>query len=54
MGEGEQGCRLGAPFFRHVAGPLFETLALIFALFCLSWWTTLEPQALEKVACFSK
>ena len=32
---GERGCGLEAPFFRNVAGPLFNTFALSFALFCL-------------------
>jgi len=53
--EGEQGYRLGAPFFRDVAVPLFETFALSFCIVLFkSWWTTLEPQALEQVICFLK
>jgi len=33
--ECEQGCRLGAPFFRDVAGPSLRLSHLVFALFCL-------------------
>jgi len=33
--KGEQGCRLGAPFFQRCRGDPMETFALVFALFCL-------------------
>jgi len=33
--EGKQGCRLGPPFFRDIAGPSLSPSHLVFALFCL-------------------
>jgi len=33
--EGEQGYRLGPPFFRDIAGPSLRLSHLVFALFCL-------------------
>jgi len=55
LGEANQAVVWGPPFFRDVAGPLFETCTLSFCIVLFkSRWTTLEPQALEQVICLSK
>jgi len=55
LGEANEAIVSGPPFFRGVARPLFETFALSFCIVLfISRWTTLEPQALEQVICFSK
>jgi len=53
LGKANKTVVSGPPFFRDVA--FFETFALSYCIVLFkSWWTTLEPQALEKVICFSK
>jgi len=56
ISESEQGCRIGATFNQRCRGAAlwdFRTYSFFIVLF-KSWWTTREPQFLEKVICFSK